>query len=210
MHSLVGVLLSRNIRAQQVAAAAIADICTAAPRMQEAFLAVRLLTPQPTSLLDCPLSRRFWRGAIFEYEHGSVCEHSWRDRSLTKEDAQRHQERHFSLSSMLHAPLPPMTFGPGGLLAMVRASRGERCCATAEVGGAVQLVNERGAMDIRACMQHRGSATRTLITVDTSTRRHIGYAIIAKCSASAQAISGASLAPNKAVRRIVPHLRQGI
>ena len=41
MHSLVGVLLSRNIRAQQVAAAAIADICTAAPRMQGAFLAVR-------------------------------------------------------------------------------------------------------------------------------------------------------------------------
>ena len=40
MHSLVGVLLSRNIRAQQVAAAAIADICTAAPRMQGAFLAV--------------------------------------------------------------------------------------------------------------------------------------------------------------------------
>ena len=40
MHSLVGVLLSRNIRAQQVAAAAIADICTAAPRMQDAFFAV--------------------------------------------------------------------------------------------------------------------------------------------------------------------------
>ena len=44
MHSLVGVLLSRNIRAQQVAAATIADICTIAPRMQEAFFAVCFLT----------------------------------------------------------------------------------------------------------------------------------------------------------------------
>lgn len=91
MHSLVGVLLSRNIRAQQVAAAAIADICTAAPRMQGAFLA---------------------------------------------------------------------------------------------------LANERGAADINACLQHKGAATRTLINIDISSRRHIGYAIIAKCSASAQVVSG--------------------
>ena len=60
------------------------------------------------------------------------------------------------------------------------------------MGVAVQRVNERGAMDIRACMQHEGCATRTLMKVDISTRRHIGYAIIAKCSASAQAISGVS------------------
>ena len=44
MHSLVGVLLSRNIRAQQIAAAAIADICAVAPRMEDAFLAVRPLS----------------------------------------------------------------------------------------------------------------------------------------------------------------------
>ena len=60
MHSLVGVLLSRNIRAQQVAAAAIADICTVAPRMQDAFLAVRLLIMQPISPLHHPKSRKFW------------------------------------------------------------------------------------------------------------------------------------------------------
>ena len=39
-------------------------------------------------------------------------------------------------------------------------------------------------------MQHKGAATRTLINIDISSRRHIGYAIIAKCSASAQVISG--------------------
>ena len=66
--------------------------------------------------------------------------------------------------------------------------------AASEIGLAVQLVNERGAMDICACMQHKGYATRTLVAVDISTRRHIGYAIIAKCSASAQAISGAAVA----------------
>ena len=38
---MVEVLLSRNIRAQQIAAAAIADICVAAPRLQDAFLQVR-------------------------------------------------------------------------------------------------------------------------------------------------------------------------
>ena len=63
-----------------------------------------------------------------------------------------------------------------------------------ETGVAAQLVNERGVMDICACMQHKGYATRTLVAVDISTRRHIGYAIIAKCSASAQAISGAAVA----------------
>ena len=41
MESMVEVLLSRNIRAQQIAAAAIADICVAAPRLQGAFLRVR-------------------------------------------------------------------------------------------------------------------------------------------------------------------------
>ena len=55
---------------------------------------------------------------------------------------------------------------------------------------AVQLANERGAADINACMQHKGAATRTLINIDISSRRHIGYAIIAKCSASAQVVSG--------------------
>ena len=38
--------------------------------------------------------------------------------------------------------------------------------------------------------------------VDISSRRHIGYAIIAKCSASAQAISGARRVPSQHV----PHL----
>lgn len=40
---MVEVLLSRNIRAQQIAAATIADICAAAPRMLGAFLVVRPL-----------------------------------------------------------------------------------------------------------------------------------------------------------------------
>ena len=42
---MVEVLLSRNIRAQQIAAAAIADICVAAPRLQDAFLRVRCPPP---------------------------------------------------------------------------------------------------------------------------------------------------------------------
>ncbi len=44
-------------------------------------------------------------------------------------------------------------------------------------------------------MQHKGAATRTLINIDISSRRHIGYAIIAKCSASAQVISGGQRTP---------------
>ena len=64
---------------------------------------------------------------------------------------------------------------------------------------AAQLVNERGVMDICACMQHKGCATQTLMKVDISSRRHIGYAIIAKCSASAQAISGALQLPSQHV-----------
>lgn len=64
-------------------------------------------------------------------------------------------------------------------------------CPAVHTVSAVQLANERGAADIQACMQHKGAATRNLIKVDISTRRHMGYAIIAKCSASAQAIAGA-------------------
>ena len=50
MESMVEVLLGRNIRAQQIAAAAIADICVAAPRLQDAFLRVRR-PPYPPALL---------------------------------------------------------------------------------------------------------------------------------------------------------------
>ena len=66
-------------------------------------------------------------------------------------------------------------------------------------------------MDIRACMQHQGWATRTLIKVDISTRRHIGYAIIAKCSASAQAISGAHrLRPGQKCSGTLSWIRGGL
>jgi len=68
-------------------------------------------------------------------------------------------------------------------------------CSAAHTMIAVQLANERGAADIQACMQHKGAATRNLIKVDISTRRHMGYAIIAKCSASAQASAGAPCTP---------------
>lgn len=85
------------------------------------------------------------------------------------------------------------------------ASRKKQIYAAVETWVAVQLVNERGAMDMCACMQHQGCATQTLMAVDISTRRHIGYAIIAKCSASAQAISGAPAAPRAAMPwRLVP------
>ena len=78
MHSLVAVLLSRNIRAQQVAAAAIADICTAAPRMEDAFLAVRPLPLQPTSLPDLPGKQAMsvGRHTLVEYQHSLACPHS--------------------------------------------------------------------------------------------------------------------------------------
>ena len=72
MHSLVGVLLSRNIRAQQIAAAAIADICAAAPRMEDAFLSVRPLTLQLTSLLYCVIKTRFWSGQSFSTQGTQV------------------------------------------------------------------------------------------------------------------------------------------
>ena len=59
MDSMVEVLLSRNIRAQQIAAAAIADICVAAPRLQGTFLRVRCPPPplaccrEPHGLAAC-------------------------------------------------------------------------------------------------------------------------------------------------------------
>ena len=61
---MVEVLLSRNIRAQQIAAAAIADICVAAPRLQDAFLRVRCPpppvilpgAPRPCSMRHCDVS----------------------------------------------------------------------------------------------------------------------------------------------------------
>ncbi len=54
MESMVEVLLSRNIRAQQIAAAAIADICVAAPRLQDAFLRVRSCPHPPAVLPGAP------------------------------------------------------------------------------------------------------------------------------------------------------------
>lgn len=71
----------------------------------------------------------------------------------------------------------------------------------------MQLANDRGAADIHACMHHKGAATQNLINVDISSRRHIGYAIIAKCSASAQAIAGALSCSQACVWPVCPSVR---